>query len=832
MLNFPPSDHPTPEMNTPPPSPRFRHCNPGQFERAASERGRFPVGSTFAARLLAFGVLAGATLSVEAQDLDSQFNPNVGGGSVDTIAVQSDGKILIGGSFTSVGGTARNRIARVNSDGSLDTTFNPNANDEVYSLFVRSDGTIIVGGAFSSIAGRTRNGVARLFSNGSADTGFNPNANSSVRAVSVQSDGTYVLAGEFETIDGHARNRIARWNTSNTIDSNFNPDANDGIWALATQPDGRILIGGFFTTISGQARSRVARLEDSGTLDASFNPNVNNVVHSFAIQNDGKILIGGGFTTVGGQTRNRIARLNPDGTLDSSFDPDANSTVNSVMLQSDGKILVGGSFTSIGGQVRNRIARLNSDGSLDGGFDANAGSGVNSVAIQADGGILLGGYFSIVASQSRNRVARLLAPTATRVIELSGDLSFGNVQTGQSLMRTLTIRNTGNLSLSVTNLSYPSGFSGNWGGGSIPSGDEQTVTVTFAPSSEQSYGGNIVVTSNATDGTNTIPVSGQGTAVPTPTRVIELSGSLSFGNVASGQTATRTLTIRNTGNSSLNVTSVAYPSGYSGNWTDGSIAAGGEQDVTVTFAPSAAQSYGGNIVVASNATSGTNAIAASGQGTGPDGGDDHGDNTSGATPIGQNGTSAGVLGASGDSDYFRIVVTESGVLTVQTVGSTDTFGHLLDANANEIAFDDNGGDGANFRIARTLLPGTYYLRIRHSSGTGTGAYDLLSTLTPTAVTVILAPPVGVSARAVGNSTVLVRWRKAPSHGSAVVYKVGMKGPRSPWRNTVVGSTLFRHTKLKPNTRYSYRASAIDRLTGSESRPSPTVSARTRRNEGK
>ena len=99
-----------------------------------------------------------------------------------------------------------------------------------------------------------------------------------------------------------------------------------------------------------------------------------------------------------------------------------------------------------------------------------------------------------------------------------------------------------------------------------------------------------------------------------PTRIIGLSGNLAFGNVKVGQAPTRTLTISNTGDSTMTVSSISYPAGFSGNWSSGTIAAGGSQPVTVTFAPKVGASYSGTITVSANQTSGTNTIAASGLG--------------------------------------------------------------------------------------------------------------------------------------------------------------------------------------------------------------------------
>ena len=132
------------------------------------------------------------------------------------------------------------------------------------------------------------------------------------------------------------------------------------------------------------------------------------------------------------------------------------------------------------------------------------------------------------------------------------------------------------------------------------------MTVTFTPTAEI-YSGNISVTSDATSGTTTIAVSGQGT------RLISLSGDLAFGNGTVNVPNQRNFTIANTGNMDLTVSGISYPAGFSGNWT-GTIAPGASQSVTVTFTPTAVQSYGGNLSVASNATGGSGLLALSGIG--------------------------------------------------------------------------------------------------------------------------------------------------------------------------------------------------------------------------
>lgn len=200
---------------------------------------------------------------------------------------------------------------------------------------------------------------------------------------------------------------------------------------------------------------------------------------------------------------------------------------------------------------------------------------------------------------------------ASRIISLSGNLNFGSVTVGNSSNRTLSIANNGTSALTVSSITYPSGFSGAWNG-SIPVGGSQNVTVTFSPTSATSYSGTVTVNSDATSGTNTIGASGNGSSAPTP--IISLSGDLAFGNIQVGTTGQRAMTIANIGNSDLTISSISYPAGFSGAWS-GSIPSGGSQNVTVTFDPTQTMSYSGTVTVNSNATSGTNTISASGAGT-------------------------------------------------------------------------------------------------------------------------------------------------------------------------------------------------------------------------
>jgi len=342
-----------------------------------------------------------------------------------SVKVAKSDRLLVGGSFLSIGGAARTSIARLDASTGLADSFSPNASRPVQSIAVQADGKILAGGLFTSIGGQTRTNIARLdASTGLADL-FDPKLNASignsVNSIVVQADGKILAVGSFTTLAPNrgppvTRNRIARLEADGRLDQTLDLNTvGEYVFTTAVQPDGKILLAGGFTTVLGVARTNIARLNTDGTLDTAFNPNANNFVQPIAVQADGKILVGGDFNGIGGQTRNRIARLESATGLADSFNPDA-SFVYSIAVQADGKILACGGFTSIGGQTRNRIARLDATTGLADSFNPNASGGafipVRSIAVQADGKILAGGEFTTIGGQPRNLFARLSNDTA------------------------------------------------------------------------------------------------------------------------------------------------------------------------------------------------------------------------------------------------------------------------------------------------------------------------------------------------------------------------------------------------------------------------------------
>ena len=359
--------------------------------------------------------------------LDDSFDSGSGvNGLIYDSTVQSDGKIIIGGLFTEYNEWSRNRIARLNPDGSIDALFNTEmgANDDVHTISTQPNGKIVVGGEFTSLNGTPRNRIARLNTDGTIDTSFDPDTGPSntVFTTSVQPDGKIIIGGDFDSFSSNPVNRIARLDSDGTLDEGFDmgDGANGIVYTSFIQPDGRIVFGGEFTDYSEIPRYHIVRVTSNGNIDTSFNPDTgaSNTVYATAIQSDGKIIIGGEFASFNGIPRNRIARVNPDGSIDEMFDPGsgANNEVHAIAIQQDGKIIIGGKFTSFNNTTINRIVRLNVDGSIDNTFDPGVGvdgvgfnlnTTIHTISIQSDGKILVGGRFNEYNGESRNCIVRL-----------------------------------------------------------------------------------------------------------------------------------------------------------------------------------------------------------------------------------------------------------------------------------------------------------------------------------------------------------------------------------------------------------------------------------------
>ena len=349
--------------------------------------------------------------------LDPTFTPGtIVNGSVKSLSVLPDGKVLISGIFTGY-------VARLNIDGSLDSTFTPVAlsfdslsrgNSWVRKVVAQKDGKVIIGGYFSKADGVPRQGIARLNSDGSLDTSFEPGPRfaEKVESLVLQLDGRIVVVGSLWSSDGTRPVCVARLNSDGTRDSTFDAETcGFGFLIRDVTPtrDGKIVICDL---------NKVTRLNSDGSLDVSFAPGGGEAV---AAQPDGKIVV------VGGIKSPLVARHNEDGSPDLSFrpgsgfsNPPSSAVTTAVAIQPDGKILVGGAFSHFNGIPRNRIVRLMPDGSLDMLFDSgNWVAGIIlAVGIDGAGNIPVAGSFHDVDGHPRWNVARLLGDVSALRLSL------------------------------------------------------------------------------------------------------------------------------------------------------------------------------------------------------------------------------------------------------------------------------------------------------------------------------------------------------------------------------------------------------------------------------
>ena len=435
--------------------------------------------------------------------LDTTFSAEING-TVLAVAVQTDGKIVIGGSFTIVGGANRNRIARLNSNGSLDTSFNPGdgADGLVYDVAIQTDGKIVLGGNFYGVGSKSNYAIARLNADGSADSTFTspipfpvpspiPPIPGIVYSIALQTDGKIVIGGFIVKSYNPVLKTtpIARLNQDGSFDSSFaNVTANSNALKVAVQPDGKILMAGFFTTINGISSKYIARFNADGSLDQSFNigTGADRPILTLALQPDGKILIGGNFNSFNAVSRNQLARLNADGSLDTNFNPGSNSflfgTVYSISLAANGKIVIGGDFFGTINFGSNDAVRVfNADGSTTSSarFETTALGGVRAIAVQPDGKILVGGNFDRPGSPTIHEVFRLNPDGSIDTNFGTSSTSFGSSSNGQ--VNQIIVQPDGKIIVVGLNLVVVSGGNLGFITGIVRLNSDGTPDNTFTP---------------------------------------------------------------------------------------------------------------------------------------------------------------------------------------------------------------------------------------------------------------------------------------------------------------------------------------------------------------
>jgi uncharacterized delta-60 repeat protein len=348
--------------------------------------------------------------------VDTNFDTGTGANStIRCLALQQDGKILIGGMFTNFNGAAVRKIARLNADGSLDTTFQQEVPGNVYAIALQPDGKILIGGQGLRVKRPARK-LMRLEPDGTRDAQFHGEGtyNADVRAITIAPDSQILVGGSFTKVSNQEHIGLVRLDADDQMDDSFNTGSEGPgtVLSVAVQPDGKILAAGIFKNVSGVNEGHLIRLNLDGSSDSGFNESAyaDENIRQVLLQKDGKILACGYSNGTNDTPSSCITRLNPDGSPDPAFHfaSQIGDAFWSMALQRDGEIIVGG-YNEINKQVRPILVRLNTDGSTDKSFKINnaAGGYIWGVAVQPDGEIIAAGDISSLDGVSCGDIIRL-----------------------------------------------------------------------------------------------------------------------------------------------------------------------------------------------------------------------------------------------------------------------------------------------------------------------------------------------------------------------------------------------------------------------------------------
>lgn len=433
--------------------------------------------------------------------LDSTFAPpSISGGSAQTALELANGKILVSGSFNNIGGQSVSRLALFNSDGTLDSTFAPNGGfgssfPNITAMAENTDGSLLLGGSFQTFDGQSVSSLLKLTANGELDQGFTTalgTINGSVQRIETTTDGSILIAGGFSSVGGVNRSRIAKLNTDGSLapaapDSSLLQNSSAATFAQASDgslwfashitefddqmlirltselglmneftppvlrgsgdvfdslimPNNQVLIAGRFDVIGDKATQGLALVDADGavakTYDLSWN--FSSDVQSLGRQSDGSIIAGGAFTSSNSDpgTANFLLRLRPDGTLDpdfattpssSEFRGSFTSNVFDVAIAANDSIIVSGQFSSFAGETVPRIVRLDRNGILDPTFNVGSSGipgSITRIIVDPQNRVYVAGFFTSFANQTKSGVVRLNP-------DGSVDPSFANLQINQ-----------------------------------------------------------------------------------------------------------------------------------------------------------------------------------------------------------------------------------------------------------------------------------------------------------------------------------------------------------------------------------------------------------------
>jgi len=374
--------------------------------------------------VIAAGAATATVTIIDPGNRITSFGPPFFNNTVNSVAPLPGGKIIIGGTIYQ--GLTGN-ISRLNANGTEDTSFQKGSgfNGNVLTLVAQSDGKIVVGGEFTSYNGSTVNGIARLNSDGTLDSAFQTaigtGPNGLVYSLAIETSGNILVGGDFNTFAGATATVLVRLlpsgarNTTAPVTTSFNSGSTPKIRSIFAQDDGKIMVGGQFSFpfASGFGfRSGIARLNSNGSRDSSFEPGYGAhlegststlmFVKAITRLTDGKYLVGGQFTAYNNFISTRMLRLNTNGSRDSTFTPPPfDGTVETILQDKAGRVIIGGRFTTPAGKIvaLSQTGAINNTFNLQGG---TPGSGILCLASDSSGDIFMGGnFFNFGGAMSR-----------------------------------------------------------------------------------------------------------------------------------------------------------------------------------------------------------------------------------------------------------------------------------------------------------------------------------------------------------------------------------------------------------------------------------------------
>jgi uncharacterized delta-60 repeat protein len=454
------------------------------------------------------------------------YNSNIGFPNIQTISVDKDGHYFIGGYFNVYNHIGAGGMMLLNSNGTINHSFNhastTGAEDAVFAIAIQKDKKVLIAGDFVQYNGVNRDKIARLNADGTLDNSFNignvqgdaADSNAYIHKLLIQQNGKILVGGNFSYINGHPHTLLARLNSNGSLDESFKAqitrlyDYNySRISAIVQQPDGKILVGVSrqYLFESWDYEPILYRLNVDGSIDPSFMVydafQSYNDITCIAVQADGKILVGGTLPVSSGElTYNNIVRLNKNGTVDNTFSKSGMASlgtdeeVKDIHIMPNGKIILAGHFRYYNGSVVTPVIRLDAKGLLDKTFRApaslfkskafeltpiaadssnvyigfcsltgttlwtrhtvlyklkangaldstyNTGDGANSIiyamALDANNQLLIGGSFTSFNGVGKNHIARLTVCKPTKQATVSSNLTSLQSQAAAAIVVT------------------------------------------------------------------------------------------------------------------------------------------------------------------------------------------------------------------------------------------------------------------------------------------------------------------------------------------------------------------------------------------------------------